>query len=272
MRYHTLWEQIRTLDADVSLLADRQQWHNRRNIPTGIEQRGRAHFDHMVADHEAMRRMVAASKVEGDRMLHQIIAEETERCSLGAGVNLQKLQPKLAELERLRADYVTTRQHDVALSFAGALDDVDANGLIMLGIYEQMIRPTIESASVEELERRYERALQQKDARGMVEARLIEERVDRGGLSTKREDVPVAKRLADYVAGVRDIRVEPLIELHRIDDTITKARKTIGMAQLAQVRPVDADHPAHEAAKAAYQAEIDEFQTEREIAAAGGRQ
>lgn len=268
MKYDELWNPIPVRRGTVDLDAQRMDWANRRTVHTTIRAVAENHLTLMENENEALRRFNMASPHEREKMIKQIVGEETARRSLGAGVALRQLKLTAADLQRRVEHFTQARRHDVGLSFPDALVNVDANGMLMFQLLKETLRPMIESASPDALLRIYQHAWESKSARGQAECELIEERVEHGRLVAKTEDLAAAKELRDMIDGVQDLRVEPAEELRRIEETLAKATKAIVRAEVLQVQPIDIEHPANTSAKAAFGAESDEFRTERALAEA----
>mgnify|MGYP001600038049 CR=1 FL=1 len=86
-RYDEHWNHIRADAAAVDLAARRQEWANRRTVVTTIRAAAEGHLQRLSDESEAIRRLLATSQTERAKMLSDIIDEETQRRTLGAGVH-----------------------------------------------------------------------------------------------------------------------------------------------------------------------------------------
>jgi hypothetical protein len=248
-------DERRAIDALVKQVAGaarRLLWNLARATPDAARRRAEARNAKLAADSEAYRR----NQSEQARNLPMITGEELDSARSTASTARFRLEPLVPELDQRYRQFVATCRRDTALSFPDALNGITPTGMLTYHLLLETMRPSIEQANIADLVRLYERGQQTKDARALAEATLIEERVDRAGLASKPGDLPLVKHLTELVDFVRDLRVpfEPE-ERDDIEKTIALGRTQVSMADIAQVRAVNADHPAHAAAKAAFEAE-----------------
>jgi hypothetical protein len=258
-------EQIRKLQAEtgaVKVAADRLRW---QTVRTTAEARGRRvdnRIAKLSAESEAFARLMR-SPAEARRIRTDMENEETQRCELAARVARFHVEPKAQALdERFRA-LVDRMKRDVSLSFPDALDGLDAGAMLTFELLRETIRPDIAAAAPAELLARYRHAIQHKTPRGLIEAELIEQRIERGGLAAQDADLPFVSELLRYVADVQDLRL-PLTELQGIAETAALALRAVTRADAVQVLPVN---PAGDRAAAeAFEQEQTAFTAEAEAA------
>ena len=105
-------------------------------------------------------------------------------------------------------DAIARARRDVGLSMPAALDHVDANGMIMLALLRTQLLPMLREAGPAELLAVYQSALERKDARGFVEAEIIEGLIATGERRARDEgEVSIVKQLCEIVMAVADLRV-----------------------------------------------------------------
>jgi hypothetical protein len=269
MKYEDMLKQIQAESCELAGHTRRLGWELPRTTPTAIKRTVAARIEKMKADNEPFRRL---PRSEHERVRVEIEREETAARQLAAGVARFAVEPKVRELDRKYQAFIARRRHDAELSFRDALDRVTADGMIMLAVLRESLRPTIDKADPAALLQRYARAVETRDAKGRIEAELIEERVERGGLSTRDDELPIGRELGELVAAVQDLRV-PIEELKGVAETIDDALRAVYLADTAKVLAINVEQPANIAAKQAFEAEAGEYQqalAEAAAAAAGG--
>ena len=108
-------------------------------------------------------------------------------------------------------DAIAQAQRNTAASLPKALDGVSGDGLIALAQLRVMIYPMLAQAEASSLLRAYSEGLTRGDARGLVEAQIIEELVTSGApLAKSLEDTASSKALRDHVEGVMELRTPTL--------------------------------------------------------------
>ena len=241
----------------LALSIRRLAWSVARTVPAATLRTVETRIEQMKTESEPFRRLPRA---EHERIARQIEAEERTARTLAAGVARTKVEPHIDPLDAKLRAYREHRKRDVSLSFPDALDRFGPGDMVMLELLRETIRPQIETASIDDLTERYDRAWNRRDARGRVEAELIEARMVCGRISTIETDIPAVKALAERIEMVQDLRVEPFSDLGKVEDVIAEARKAVSRADVAQVRPINPEHDpaakqAHEAAEHEYRAE-----------------
>jgi len=251
-------QRLSALTQQVATAARRLTYNTHATTPEVRRQSAHARVEAMKQQHEPTRRMPASYHEANER---DIFGEEMALAKTTASVALYYAQPVLRELSEQYRAFTQRCRRDTSLSMPDAFDHVNANGMLTAALLTETLRPIIAAAGAADLLHRYTRAMETKDARGRIEAELIEQRIETGGLAARPEDLPVVKRLQEYADAVADLRV-PFSpdEQHEIEETIAFGRKAVGMADLAGVHPVAADHPAYATAKAAFEAESPIFQ------------
>ena len=103
---------------------------------------------------------------------------------------------------------IARARRDVLLSMPEALDGVTADGMIGLAHLEVALTLRLEAAPVAEKLDIAQGAYQRKDARGFVEATIIERLIATGApLARDETEVSIARQLVEYVEGVQELRV-----------------------------------------------------------------
>jgi hypothetical protein len=250
-------KQIGGLTTALASRARRLSWNLSCTNDHANARTAAARVEKMKAESEPFRRM---PRTEHARVQAEITKEETARRRLTASAARWGIEPLTRELQETYDRFVSECRRDVASDFPGALDNLDPAGMLMFELLKETLRPGIEQASADDLYRRYERALQTKDTRSLIEATLIEERVTRPGsaLAKTEGDLPAAKRLHDFVDGAQEMRV-PLEQISDVPATIEFARKQVALADLVYIKPLALDQPGNEAAKQALDAEAQEY-------------
>jgi len=259
---------IRALADTVKTATARVDWALRRNLDQAITDAATQHLNALMEESEALQRMVAADPAQRHKMLTQIAHEEQSRRRDGAGVALYLLRPQLAALRKDYDDLIARSRADVSVAFPTSLDGVDANGLIALAHYREVVRARVDAETPTQLLDRYARALDTKTATSMVEAELIEARVTQPGgkLSATTDDLPVVKRLSELVETARDVRVPREVLGDDIEEIVAAGHRSVKRAEIQQVLPIGpVDHPAHGPAVASYEQESDEFKVEQAL-------
>ena len=263
MNYDDMTTRIGGLAKSGASGSRRLKWNLTRTVPDAIHQDAVARDEKMKQEYEHYRRMPAT---EHERIIGEIESEERARRWLSASVSRWMLEPKVHELDRLYRDFLAHARRDTALSFPdGGTNRLDPSGMLLFHLLTETLRPSIEKHQSAELLRRYTRAMDARDARGRIEAELIEQRIERGqGLATRDEDLPIVKRLTDYVEGVQELRAPMSVaDMDNIQETLSFSRSMIALADAAGIRPVDGSHPANAAAKRAYESEAEEYASGR---------
>jgi hypothetical protein len=264
MDYQTEMKAIIAAAKSVDSGARRLRWNTARTVPDPIRRTAEARNEKLKADSEAYRR----NRSEHQRVIAEMIAEETAARRLTAAVARWQLEPRIPELDQRYRAFVTRCRRDTSLSMPDALDRLDPAAMLTYHLLTETLRPAIATASAAVLSQRYAKAMETKDARSRIEAELIEERVEYGGLAASEGDLSIVRALTLYISEAQELRIQFSIdETRAIEDTIETARKSVNMAELAQVRPVDASHPAHIAARQAFEAEAGAYAEAVEAAA-----
>lgn len=239
--------EARTLAADTR----RVSWSLARTVPDAIRRTAESKVERMKAESEPFRRM---GRAEHSRVLKEIEHEERSARHLAGGVSLYRVEPRATRLNSRLQALMSAMRRDTSLSFPDALDHVDANGMLTFELLKETLRPSIAHADATELLSRYSRALDTRDARGQIEATLIEARIERGGLARTQDDLPIVKTLTDLVALTCDLRV-PDSTLQPAEQAVAESLRAVSRAQIAQILPVDPSHPANLNAKLAFEGE-----------------
>jgi hypothetical protein len=242
-------------DAEVLALDTlRLAWATKRTIPDVVARTVSGRMDTLRKENEAVRRLPRA---EQDRIFGDIEREERQARTLAAAVARYAVEPNIAALAERHRAYLSRRRRDVSVSFPSALDHFNPGDMIALELLRETLRPQIDSANIADLTQRYNRAYEHKDARGLIEAELIEARVERGGLAKSEEDRAAVKQLAESIEVMQDMRIVELEAIRNIEDAIEAAHKAVSRAEIAQVRAINPEHDlsaksAHAAAEAEY--------------------
>jgi hypothetical protein len=229
-------------------------WSKTRTQPVESQRAADTRLETFKKESEPFRRLPPA---EHRRIAREILAEETAARSRDASVARYNLEILIGPLAARVRNYIDKRKHDLDLSFPNALDHFGPGDMVNLELLRETLRPQIESAPIDDLARRYTRAFDRKDARGLIEAELIEDRMERGGIAQTPTEIASVKELADRIEGLQSLRVEPFSELSDIEETIAEARKAISRADVLEIRAANPQHDpdakqAHEAAEREY--------------------
>ena len=256
MRYANDLKKLGAMVKHVGSGARRLSWNVRRTTPDPIRKTAEARVAKMIAESEPFRRMPTK---EHERVRQEIQKEEATQRRLTASVARHQLEPHVRVLDEEYRGFVARCRRDTAADFPHALDGLDPAGMLAYHLLMETVRPAIEQASAAHLLQRYQDALATPDsARSLIEATLIEARIERGGLAETAEQLPLVKRLREFYAGVQELRV-PVEQLGDVPDTIAFAYQQLRNADLVQVRAIDIDQPANAPAKAAFESEAQEF-------------
>lgn len=237
-----------------------------RTTPQAIGETAAAKVEQLKASNEAFRRMAPA---EHARVQADIEREETARRRHAASVARFHLEPNAEKLDRLYRQFSARCRASADLTFSAALDHVDANGMLMFHLLKETIRGHIDRAPAGELLASYQRALEVRDARALIEAELIEERIRRGGIAANTGELPVIKELSELITEVQEQRVPEELRAQQVEETIRQAQTVVEHAKGAGVSPLNPEHPANLAAKQAFEQEQETFAA-AEAAQAGG--
>jgi hypothetical protein len=258
MDYDGEFAGIRDESNQLALDTRRLNWALQRTIATTIKRVVGARFESLKKENEAIRRL---PRGEQDRIQREMFEEESAARQLDASVMRHRVEPRVEALERRHQSYVMRRRADTSLNFPKeAFNGFGPADMVTLSLYRETRRAAVENAAPAELFKMAQSALQSQSAVGFVDFGLVEERVDRGGLSRTPDDVPIVKQLVEFVEAFRDLRVEPIGLLDVIANNVREAQKTVARAELAQVQPINAEHDprakdAFEMADAEWEAE-----------------
>ena len=149
-------------------------------------------------------------------------------------------------------------RRDVRISMPEALEHVDANGMIMLALLRVQLMPLLRAAGPAELFGVLQAANQRKDARGYVEAEIIEGLIATGGTALPADDVErgIAKQLREYVSDVQEWRLGT--DIPDFDALAAEADHLDALADAIGLAPIDPDQmPAAGEAFAQLAADLD---------------
>jgi hypothetical protein len=257
MNYASVVEGFKERAPALARLARTLLWLVKGTIPDAITRLANAKVEQLKAESEAFRRSL---RTEQNRIGAQIEAEIRVDRTYAAGVARYNVEPLIAPLAAELRAYINARRRDVTIAFPNALDHFKPGDMVALELLRETLRPQIDSASIDDLTARYDRAFTRKDARGLIEAELIEARLDRGGVARTPDEVAAVKALADIVDGQREMRIGEPGTLRQVEEAIDAAQKAVNLADVARVRPVNPD--IEPTAKAAHAAAAQEFEAE----------
>jgi hypothetical protein len=257
MDYDKEFSGIRDASNQLALDTRRLNWALQRTVSTTIKCVVGARFESLKQENEAIRRL---PRGEQDRIQREMFEEETAFWQLAASAARHQVEQQPDTLDRRLQNYIRTRRADTELNFPNAFDGFGPADMVTLALYRETRRASIENASPAELLRIAQSAMRSQNAVGCTDFALVEERVDRGGLSRTPDDVPIVKDLVQFIETFRDMRVEHQDLLDVVADNVREARKVIGRADLAHVQPINAEH--HLDARRAYEAADAEWRAE----------
>jgi hypothetical protein len=198
-----------------------------------------ADADEKLADlktNEAFRRLPS----EHARVRREIRAElETPRRK-AAGVALFQLKAAEDHIREWSA-WIDARRRDVEVLFEDALVSVTPDGMIMLRLYREQRRATLAQASIAELRQAYVHALEgPRLAADLVDASLIEERVEAGLAPTSAEERAAAIALRELIDTSQEARLP--VELPDLDELSKDIARLRERASALHLAPINPDH------------------------------
>jgi hypothetical protein len=235
-----IWQSFRDDHATATATLRTYRGALRLLRPHVIERDSVAAFDRIVTDNPLVRRF---PQRERDRMAGEERATiENNRRAAGA-VARRRAYDVRAIITRSR-DAVARARRDVTLSMPDALDHVSADGMIALALLRLQLQAVLREASAPELHATYQAALERKDARGLVEAEIIEGLASSGAALAREDSERAASaRLREYVAGVQDLRVP--LDLPDVDALEADLNRLEARADALQLQPLNPEqHPA----------------------------
>jgi hypothetical protein len=177
---------------------------------------------------------------------------------------------------------IACARRDVTASMPACLNHVTADGMIGLATLRAMLLPLLRQAGPSELLGVYQSAIQRQDARGFVEAEIIEGLVAMGATALPADEVErgVAKQLREFVDDVQTerlpIETPDFDELEREADRLDALADAIGLSSVdpEQLSPPTAEVVAQvyerlsaELDAAAEASDVDDLETVRKEAA-----
>ena len=239
------WQELHNAEQAAKAAIREYRGALRRVRPIVLDRDAKRRFDTFLAHSEAARRLPS----EHERITAEIRHEEEVSRRLGAGAARHHARAVRTFVDEARAHVARTRR-DVSASFPDALDHVDGNGMIMLALLRVQSLPLLASASAATLLSTYRAAVERKDARGLVEAEIIEDLVASGaGLASGEADLPIVKQLRELVTDVQDLRLPA--NLPDLDALLADLDRLDSRADLAKVDPINVD--VDETAAAAFE-------------------
>jgi hypothetical protein len=144
---------------------------------------------------------------ERNRMRAEIAADIESKRREAAAVARYKARTARDAVTRGR-DAIARARADVELSMPDARNGISPDGTIALAHYELALTPRLEAASAAEKFAIAQGAYQRKDARGFVEATIIERLIATGApLARDESELPIVRQLIAYVEGTQDLRI-----------------------------------------------------------------
>jgi hypothetical protein len=216
----------------------------RRVRPIVLDRDAESRTAAFLADNAAARRFPG----EHQRIAAEDRAQIEAERYLAAGHARHVARQVRALVDEGRALIERTRR-DTAQTFPDALDSVSADGMIMLGLLRTSMLPLLAGASAATLLDTYQSAVARKDARGMVEAEIIEDLIASGvAIAAAEQDLPIAKQLRELVSEVQTLRLPS--NLPDLDGLLDDLDRLDSRAILAKVDPL-----VNDAASAAFEAQ-----------------
>jgi hypothetical protein len=246
----SIWQTFKNDHATASATLRTYRGALRGLRPHALDRDSAAAYAEAEASNPLMRRF---PRVERDRIAGEMRGElENNRRAAGAVARFHAHGVR-AIIARAR-EVVARARRDVLLTMPDALQGVSADGMISLSLLRLQLTPLLREASAPELHATYQAALARKDARGLVEAEIIESMVASGAaLAREDHERAASTRLREYVAGVQDLRVP--LDLPDIDELEAEANRLDARAEALQLQPLDTE--AHPAGRQAYDELLD---------------
>jgi hypothetical protein len=225
--------------------------------PYVIDRDVKVHMDGL-ATNEAIHRLLK-NRVERAKMHNDIRNETVTARQRAAGVGLYPLRDVLNYVQEWR-ELVQATRRNVRESFPVALNGVDRNGMIMLGMARLQLRDRLVKAPASELLNIYINAQPRRDDPiALLETEVIEAMLESGSLATNDADLPTLKKLREFVSDCQDMRTPAdLPDYEGLAADVDSLRARASAAQVSVINP-EHDHEA----SALYKAQ------ERDLLAAG---
>ena len=247
--------------------------------PYAIDRAVAEHVDGLDAGNEAIHRLLK-NRVERAKMVNDIRNETIAARQRAAGVGLYPLRSVLEYVEEWR-ELVQATRRDVRQSFPNALDGVDRNGMILLGMAREQVRARLVNAQAGELLNTYINALPRRDDPiALLETEIIEAVLDSGAsLAGTEADLPALKKLRELVNDWQALRVPgDLPDYEGLAADVERLRTRASVAQVSAINP-EQDHEASayyksqeaELLAAGTASDRDDMQAVKELAAASGQ-
>lgn len=211
----------------------------RLNRPHVIDQDVAVHVDSLDGGSEAPHRLLR-NRNERAKMTAEIHAETVAARRRAAGVALYPLHAVPAYVGEWR-EWTAAKRRDVAGAFPSALDGVDRNGLIMLGIAREQVRARLAKAPASELLQTYDAAqVRRGDPIAYLETELIEALVEHGIQPASDTDRPTLKQLRALISEQQDMRLPA--DLPDYESLAVDVDRLGARARAAEVAAINPQH------------------------------
>jgi hypothetical protein len=207
--------------------------------PHAIDRAVAEHVDRL-AETEAVARLLR-HRGERDSLTKEIRTEKLTAFQRAASVGLFRMREVQRYVQEFR-EWVQATRRDVRLSFPDALNGVDRNGMIMLGIAREQVRARLAKAPASELLDTYRSAQPRKDDPiALLETEAIESLLDSGARAASETDLPVLKKLRALVTDWQDWRLPT--DLPDYESLAADVDHVLTRASAAQISVIN---PAHD--------------------------
>lgn len=188
----------------------------------------------LKADNEAIRRLPTTEQ----QRIELDIRREHEAQRRGAASHARHQVRAARELVKEGEAFIARTRRDTALSFPDATEGLSADGLVNLALLRVHLAQHLRQASAAQLFATYQAAHQRRDARGLVEAELVEELVTSGQpLAAGEADLPILRELREYVDGIQELRVP--LDLPNFAALLDEADRLDARAEALQLHPTN---------------------------------
>jgi hypothetical protein len=173
--------------------------------PHRLDQDVAAHVD-KLSETEAIHRLLK-NRVERANMVKDIRNETLAARSRAAGVALYALRDVQRYAQDVR-EWATATRRNASESFPNALDGVDRNGMIMLGMAREQVRARLAKAPASVLRETYINAQPRRDDPiALLETEIIESMLESGSLAASEADVTPLRELRRFVSDCQNLRL-----------------------------------------------------------------
>ncbi|HVH28566.1 MAG TPA: hypothetical protein VM818_17500 [Vicinamibacterales bacterium] len=250
-------EEIRGILADTRTLdigTRRLHWALARTVPDAI---ARVAADKIIAMRKQNEAFDLAGSQQHETARSKIASQETRTRLLAASVQRFQVEPAAKSLRQRLQTVVSTMENDALLSAPGALDGLNAGGMVQLGILRELRQRRLERTDFDGLLPIYREALRRGDASALIDIEYVE-RVALSKTAATEDQIEHARALRELVEGTREMRVD--IKLDAVEHVIRAAETCVTRCDLVPAHPINPE--TDQTARAAHEAETAAFQRE----------